>query len=349
MQLRFRAVFMPAAVLIVTCGVDGAPEQARRVGGSHLVAGQVNTILALPAGSSPEGVALDRRGNIFVGSRPSESGATTSEILRIAPDGIVSIFATINVAANLDAPGLLGLALDARGNAYVALTSFNPSTHGVWQISRDGTTIVRIPGSEQIPFPNALVFGPRGDVYITDSAGGSVWRVGRDGIAHEWLRHALLAPVDPNDPVLPPVGANGIAFSPPDTLYVANTQRGLIARIVIEPDGTSRPLDVVAEDFALLTIDGIAVDVHGDIHGVVAGFALLGTHPLVRVEPHTGTIALTPTMAETFDVPLGVAFAAGPWDHRTVFVTNGALPLGVPGPGPGLVQAAVGVPGFVPR
>ena len=349
MQLRFRAAFLPAVVLSLTGGVHGAPDQARRVGGSHLVAGQVDTILALPAGSSPEGVALDRRGNIFVGSRPSESGAMTSEILRLAPDGIVSVFATINVAADSDAPGLLGLALDARGDAYVALTSFNPSTHGVWQISRDGATIVRIPGSEQIPFPNALAFGPRDDLYITDSAEGSIGRAGRDGIANEWARHALLAPADPNDPVVPPVGANGIAFSPPDTLYVANTQRGLIARIVIEPDGTPGRLDVVAEDFALLTIDGIAVDVHGDIHGVVAGFGLLGTHPLVRVEPHTGTIARTPTMAEAFDVPLGIAFAAGPWDHRTIFVTNGAIPLGVPGRGPGLVQADVGVHGFMPR
>lgn len=349
MQQRFHAAFLPALALVLTGGVHGAPEQARRVGGSHLPAGQVETILDFPAGSSPEGVAIDRRGNVLVGSRPSESGATTSEILQIAPDGTVAVFAIINVAADPEAPGLLGLALDAPGDVYVALASFNPSTHGVWQISRDGTTIVRVPGSQQIPFPNALAFGPRGHLYITDSAGGSIWRVGRDGIAHEWVRHALLAPVDPNHPVLPPVGANGITFSPPDRLYVANTQRGLIARIIIEPDGGPGPLDVVAEDFALLTIDGIAADVHGDIHGVVAGFGLLGTHPLVRIEPHTGTIAPTPTMAEGFDVPLGIAFAAGPWDHRTLFVTNGALPVGIPGPGPGLVQAGVGVHGFMPR
>jgi hypothetical protein len=120
----------------------------------------------------------------------------------------------------------------------------------------------------------------------------------------------------------------------------------LIAGIIIEPDGSPSAPSVVAQGVPLLTIDGIAVDVRGDIHGVVAGFALLGTHPLVRVEPHTGTITPTATMAERFDVPLSIAFAMGPWDNRTVFVTNGALPIGVPGPGPSLVQAAVGVHGF---
>jgi DNA-binding beta-propeller fold protein YncE len=349
MQPGFHTAFLPALVLILTGGLHSGPEQARQVGGSHLAAGQVETILALPAGSSPEGVALDSRGNIFVGQRPSPDGAATSEILRIIPDGTVSVFATLNVAAQPQAPGLLGLAVDPRGNVYAAVASFNPSTHGVWRISRDGTTIGRLRGSEQIQFPNALVFGPRSDLYITDSAGGSIWRVGRDGIAHEWVQHALLAPVDPNHPLLPPVGANGIAFSPPDRLYVANTQRGSIAQIIVEWDGSPGPLTIVAEGISLLTIDGIAVDVRGDIHAVVAGFAVLGTYPLVRVEPHTGTITPTPTMVEAFDVPVGIAFATGPWDHRTVFVTNGALPVGVPGPGPGLVQAAVRVPGFIGR
>lgn len=343
------AAFLSAVVLILTPALHGAVEQANRPRGPHLAAGEVKTILTLPGGSSPEGVALDLRGNILVGSRPSESGAATSDILRIAPDGTVSLFVTLAVDAIPEAPGLLGLAVAASGDVYAAVASFNAATHGVWQIGREGTPVVRIPGSQQIPFPNALAFGRRSDLYMTDSAGGSIWRVGRDGIAREWVRHELLAPVDPDHPVLPPVGANGIAFSPPDRLYVANTQRGLLARIIIERGGSPGPLTTVAAGLSLLTIDGIAVDGRGDIHGVVAGFALLGTDPLVRVELRTGAITPTRTTAGAFDVPLGIAFATGPWDHRSVFVTNGALPIGVVGPGPGLVQAAVDVPGFIRR
>ena len=348
MQPDSHAALLSAVVVML--GLHGGTAvEGGQMGGARLSAGQVETILTLPVGSSPEGVALDRHGNIFVGSRPSESGAATSDILRISPDGSVSVLATLAVAASPGTPGLLGLAIDGFGQIYAAVASFNASTHGVWRISPDGTMVVRLPGSAQIPFPNALAFGARSELYITDSAGGSIWRVAEDGIAREWTRHALLAPVNPNDPLIPPVGANGIAFSPPDTLYVANTQRGLIARVVIERDGSPGPLTTVATGVPLLTIDGIAVDVRGDIHGVVAGFALIGTHPLVRVEPHTGTITQTPTSVGAFDVPLGIAFATGPWDPLTVFVTNGALDIGVDGPGPGLVQAALDVPGVVRR
>lgn len=345
MQMRSCVASATTTALLVLTAGPGRAEQNRPVGASHLSAGEVVTILALPAGSSPEGVALGPNGNIFVGSGFPAGGFIRSEILRIAPDGIVTPFATLDTAVSTDAPGLLGLAAAPAGLVYAALASLNPSTHGVWRVDRDGTRMVRVSGSEQIPFPNALVFGADGALYITDST-GAIWRTGRDGVAREWIRHALLAPADPNHPILPPVGANGIAFFPPDNLYVANTQRGLIARIVIGLDGTAGPLDVIAEDFPLLTIDGIAVNVLGDIHGVVAGFALLGTDPLIRVEPHTGTITATPTMPGSFDVPLSMAFAAGPWERTAVFVTNGALPIGVAGPGPGLVQAEVGVPGF---
>ena len=121
MQPGFHAAFLPAVVLILTGGLHSGPEQARQAGGSHLAAGQVETILAFPAGSSPEGVALDSRGNIFVGQRSSPDGAATSGILRIVSNGTVSAFATLNVAAQPQAPGLLGLAVDPPGNVYAAV------------------------------------------------------------------------------------------------------------------------------------------------------------------------------------------------------------------------------------
>jgi hypothetical protein len=110
-------------------------------------------------------------------------------------------------------------------------------------------------------------------------------------------------------------------------------------------------VEAVTAPFAVPTIDGIAVDVHGQIHGVLPGFSLFpGGSPLVRVDPHTG--AVTPTVIDPidrsrFDTPLSLAFGRGRWDVRTALVTNGDLPgVQEEGPGPGVVQVDVGVPGF---
>ena len=90
-------------------------------------------------------------------------------------------------------------------------------------------------------FPNALTFDQRGNLYVTDSFGGAVWRFasGRAGRLHArhagqpWARHQLLAPA-PDDPFgFPLPGANGIAFAPPNRLYVANTEKGLVAEVPI--------------------------------------------------------------------------------------------------------------------
>jgi hypothetical protein len=108
---------------------------------------------------------------------------------------------------------------------------------------------------------------------------------------------------------------------------------------------------VLAQDAALLTVDGIAVDVKGDIYAVMAGSAVIGNLPLVKVDHVTS--AITPLVVDTeeldrFDFPLSIAFAAGPWDKKTVFITNGDLPIPTPkeGPGPGVIQVGVGEPGF---
>jgi hypothetical protein len=52
----------------------------------------------------------------------------------------------------------------------------------------------------------------------------------------------------------------------------------------------------VTPQFSLLTVDGIAVDVHGNVHAVLIGFAVLGTPPLVQVNTATGVI--TPTITD---------------------------------------------------
>jgi hypothetical protein len=78
--------------------------------------------------------------------------------------------------------GLLGLAVDASANLYAAVASFNPATHGVWRITRDGSG-ARLAGSQAMFFPNALAFDERGNLYVTSSsgppAGAGIWLDGQ--------------------------------------------------------------------------------------------------------------------------------------------------------------------------
>lgn len=314
---------------------------------AQLATGRSEVVLSLSQGNRPEGIAVDRAGNLFVGNRQVGETTVVNEILRIGLDGTAAGFATLPESSP-GAQGLLGLTVDPVGNLYAALASFD-GNHGVWRVSWDGTDIERIPGSEGIGFPNALTFDPGGNLYVTDSFRGAIWRSHRGGAFSTWVEDLLLTPLpaDPFGSSLP--GANGIAFFPPDTLYIANTERSLIASVHIETDGTAGPVEAVTAPFAVPTVDGIAVDVHGQIHAVLPGFTILQVSPLVRIDPGTGVV--TPTVINSvdmsrFDTPLSLAFGGGRWDVRTVLVTNGDLPVVPGGPGPGVVQVDVGVPGF---
>jgi sugar lactone lactonase YvrE len=193
--------------------------------------------------------------------------------------------------------------------------------------------------------PNALAFDAGGNLYVSDSEDGTVWRFPPTGLGTLWIRHTLLAP-DPSFGV----GANGIAFVPPRSLYVANTDQGLIARIPIQDNGQPGEPEVVAASFELLTVDGLAADVHGDLHAVIAGAALFGTAPLVQVDPESGEVTPSTSDADSFDFPTSLAFGGGPRDHRSVYVVNaGLFPEDRPDAAPGIVRVGVNVPGLPAR
>jgi hypothetical protein len=358
------------ALLALIALATTVPVTAQGPGG-ELAPGEVETVLVLPAGNFPEGIAVDGR-TLYVSNRrfvfvPEEGTlVTSSEILKIAPTGTVSVFATFLDTDEPDANGVLGLAISPGGTVYAALDTRKAASKGVWRISGAGG-MVRLAESETMEFPNGLTFDLAGNLYVTDSELGEVWRFRPDGTGGPWAHDALLEPL-PFDPFGFPVpGANGIAFFPPNHLYVANTEHGLILHILINDDGTAGPVELVAghpvtpdpsawiPDFRLWTADGVAADENGDIHVVIAAFAILSDmtglelSPLVRVDPDTGAVTPTPTDREAYDLPLSLAFGELAPDDTSVFVTNGDLFEDPIGPGPGVVQAGVGVRGYSGR
>jgi sugar lactone lactonase YvrE len=301
-----------------------------------LPAWQTEKVLELrPLIDISEGIAIDHRGHIYITNRRLENDKRVPEILEIALDGTVSVFATLD-SAGVDAfdEGPAGLAFDSRGDLYVALISFNPRKRGVWRVRRDGAP-ERLAGSQRILIPNALAFDSRGNLYVTDSADGAVWRFPRERRGRRWIRHPLLAPEFL-------VGANGIAFVPPDNLYVANLDRALIARIRIRPDGSPAEPEIAAAGFELLGIDGLAADARGMLYACIVLSVAFGTSPVVQVDPKTGTITSSTTDTSAFDLPTSLAFGRGPLDHKSVYVVNsGLFPEGRPEAAPGVVRVGV--------
>jgi sugar lactone lactonase YvrE len=277
------------------------------------------------AGEWPEGVAADKRGNLYV------SFMALGQIRKITADG------TDPVVAQFQDAGTLGLAVDAVGNLYICHASGNPATGGVYRLARDGV-LERFAGTEAMPFPNSLAFDKRGNLYATESATGTIWRITRGGVAAPWLQHELLEGLGAI-PGYPPIGANGIAYWK-GTLYVANTEKGLILRLPIGVDGSPGEPEILAEGPGVAGPDGLALDVFGNIY-----VALVLQDKLVRVNPVDGSVTELATIDDGLDEPASLAFSTQKGDRKSVFLTNYAILAEDGGSGPALLKMEIGVPG----
>ena len=332
-----RVELILASLLCLSLTLNSHPAAAEKA-----ASGEVKSVLVMrPLIDIAEGIAIDRRGNIFVSNNRLENDKRVAEILKIAHDGTVTVFATLDPAVKDEiGKGILGLAFDKYGDLYAALPSFKPRTRGVWRISPEGEA-KRLPGSRQMIQPNSITFDRDGNTYVTDSADGTIWRFPEGERGRLWIRHALLAP-DPNFGI----GVNGITFVPPRSLFVANTDLALIARVRIKWNGEPAEPELVALGNELLTIDGLAADVRGNLHAVIAGASIFGTSPLVKVNPVTGKITSSTNRAGQFDFPTSLAFGRGPRNHESVYVVNsGLFPVERDEAAPGVVRVSVGVPG----
>lgn len=321
-----------------------APRVAVRVASALLAV----SLLAVPANAAersetvitydpaeqefPEGIAVDDHGNIFTTIVP------LGEVRVLTPSGVEATLARFPKGTGF---GLVGLTLDRAGDLYVAHDSKDPATHGVYRITRRGRS-ERLPGSEAINLPNGLVFDRLGNLYVTDTSLGAVWRVPPAGSAEIWVQHPLLE----GDGSLGfgfPAGANGVAYHPDGArgvLIVANTDLGRLVRVPISRDGRAGATAVFAEDQQLVSADGVAVDVCGNVYATI-----LFNDALVRVSPDGKRIETIATASDGLDGPTSLAFGTRRRERRSLFVANYALagPLG--GAGPSVVKVAVGVPG----
>jgi sugar lactone lactonase YvrE len=305
-------------------------------------ADQVTEVATFDAsiGQFPEGLTVDKSGNVFVGLGPPLG--PYGEIRKIAPDG-----SQTTVVQMPEGPGPSGLAIDAQGTLHYALFALEEETRGVYRVSDEGVP-ERLPGTGSITLPNGLAYDQQGNLYVTDSIPGIVWRVPRGGSAEAWYQDETLVGCG-SDPSLPPVGANGVVYWH-NQLYVASTEQGLITRIPIAPDGTAGEAEIIAGEAGcgkalegLVSVDGLAMDVHGNIFA-----ALVIQNKLVKLNTSTGEVTELLGEADGLHNPASIAFGTGKGQRQTVFFSNFALIQ--PGPdaslGPAVLSYDVGTPGL---
>jgi sugar lactone lactonase YvrE len=213
---------------------------------------------------------------------------------------------------------MTGLAQAASGDIYAGLASFVPEVEpGIYRIDAAGGQATLFAKHAALPFPNGLAFDRQGDLFVTDSGTGSVFRITSDGSAERWAKgEALNGDKEACDKAGPgfAIGANGIVVEP-DAVYVSNLDQATLVKIPREASGRAgAPVVIAGPDCAALGgADGLARAPDGSF--VVA---INRQNKLVRVR-ESGSVE-TLASGAPFDFPASVAFRG-----QSLFTTNFAL------------------------
>ena len=279
------------------------------------------------AGQLPEGIALDRTGNIYASIAP------LGELWRIprGSDDPQPFGSVDGIVPGRDF-GMLGLAVDVFGNVYAGVQSADRAVNGVWRFDRWTGDAHKIPGTADIGLPNGLAFDKQATLYVADSV-GAIWRVPWGGSASILLRDEALTG-DGSLGVF--IGANGIAVRH-KTLIVTNTER----RTMLAAPKAGGGISVVATFPQGMNPDGLALDVHGN-----AFVAINTQNAIARVTPG-GDVGIF-VSGDPLDFPSSVAFGTSGGERKTLFGVNFSITEGLglpPGDGPGVFELNAGVPG----
>jgi sugar lactone lactonase YvrE len=305
------AVLLMAALALSTpaaLGEDGAQ--------SNRAAAQLFAVL--PDGATgPEGLTVGPDGNVFVATFGfNAAGAVTGlgQLYVFNPEGKL----LRNVSVQHSSPHLLGLAFHPQTGALLVIDFGGGQVLRVDPFTGASSVFITVTGSSGL---NAMTFDSAGNVYVSDSFQGIIWKTGPNGGAGKaWVTDPLLATTG-----VPPFGANGVEFNHAQTtLFVANTGNDTIVQIPVSNGNPGKPSLFVN---SINGADGIAIDAHDNL------WVAANQNDEIDVVSSTGKLLARLGDFGGVDrrgTPRGLLFPASPAfssDGKFVYVTNLALDL----------------------
>lgn len=267
----------------------------------------------LPEGATgPEGIEVDAAGNVYVATFGITAGPpvfTNGQIYVFDHAG--KLVRQLSVAGST--PNLLGLAFHPTTHALLVIDFGAHQVLDVNPITGASTVFMTAPAGSGL---NDLTFDSAGNVYVSDSFQGIVWRTtAAGGAGTPFVQSALLTTTG-----APPFGANGLRFNKAgDALFVANTGNDTVVKVPVAGGVAGTPEVFVN---SVNGADGLLIDGDDNIW-VVAN----QSDEVVVVDPTGRVLAkLGDFDGIKNDSPVGMLFPASlRFSGDSLLVTNLAL------------------------
>jgi sugar lactone lactonase YvrE len=291
--------------------------------------GNVETFATLPAGATgPEGLTVGPDGKVYVttfGFNAQGPQAGPGQLYVF--DGNGKLLRQVNVTGSTS--HLLGLAFNPTTHALLVIDFGAGNVRSVDPQTGNSSVFMTVSGTSGL---NALTFDSSGNVYVSDSFQGIIWKTSPSGgAATAWVTDSLLLPNG-----VPPFGANGLAFNRAgNALLVANTANDSIVKIPVVGGTPGTPQALV---YGINGADGLAIDQNDNIW-----VAANQSDEIVVIDSTGKAIAKLGDFdgIKKSGTPRGFFFPASPAfskDGKDLIVTNLALDLRLAG-GPQTLQS----------